>query len=772
MKLLPISKHFLIAFSLCVITLLAFLDVIKGHMLWGSDFIVAYLPYKEFLYEEIQKHCSIPLWNPYLFGGMPFWAFFESTIFYPLDLLFWFITPEKAYGYTMALHILLAGISMYTLCHTLRLSKGASLFAAIMFSYNSFIMPVLSLGRMVHVQSYCWTPMVLCLFVKALESKRPFSMALCTGLCWGLQILAADPQTAFYTYGALTLFALVHYGVFSSRKRCLTALMVLFVVFVFGFGISAIQVVPAMELVRFSTRGILRTYDLVTLASFPPQGIITILMPHFFGNLYDNNFWITNVPWSMPEFNLYVGVLPLLLIPFIRFRPFNDKRLPLFCIILALIAIVLAMGKHTPVYKLAYLLPGFDSFRAPSKIIVLWMLAISLLAGNGMDDLISSRGEKVTWRWFALITIAILLIFLDIWLFIHPENSLHWFSCFLLKSSSPELLANASQIIQSQFHRFASFLVISMAVSYLGFKGFLSRRIWVMLFLSILFMDIAIQNRLYIKIGDEYYERMKKDKASLTRIFKQDIETFRVGVKNSRYGPNAEMYLGLQTPAGSGPLILFRYYTYSDHFYNKISSPGWAVLKYGTPGSGKFMEMLNVKYEIDHKNGIITTRKNYLPRALCVSESKVLPESKMLSYMESSDFDPRKTVLFKRGFSPEHSLHTSSYNIKKDTGSCKILSYQPNIILINAIANRETFLVLNDIYYPGWKCYVDGIEEKIYTCNYLFRAIKLKKGTHNVRFIFRPPLVIIGTLITIITLLLCLLFMIFRKLTLKKRCNV
>ena len=92
-----VSKHVPALIALGALTLLIFWNiVIKGHLLWGSDFIYAYLPYKEFLFNEIQQHGSIPMWNPYLFGGLPFWGFFESTIFYPFDILFWFLSPEKA----------------------------------------------------------------------------------------------------------------------------------------------------------------------------------------------------------------------------------------------------------------------------------------------------------------------------------------------------------------------------------------------------------------------------------------------------------------------------------------------------------------------------------------------------------------------------------------------------------------------------------------------------------------------------------------------------
>ncbi len=73
--------------------------IFDRHLLFGSDFVGFYQGLKQFLYNEIHHHHSIPFWNPYIFSGMPFWAHFESTIFYPLDILFWVMAPEKAFGY-------------------------------------------------------------------------------------------------------------------------------------------------------------------------------------------------------------------------------------------------------------------------------------------------------------------------------------------------------------------------------------------------------------------------------------------------------------------------------------------------------------------------------------------------------------------------------------------------------------------------------------------------------------------------------------------------
>jgi len=64
----------------------------------------------------------------------------------------------------------------------------------------------------------------------------------------------------------------------------------------------------------------------------------------------------------------------------------------------------------------------------------------------------------------------------------------------------------------------------------------------------------------------------------------------------------------------------------------------------------------------------------------------------------------------------------------------------------------EGFLILSDVYYPGWKVYVDGIEEKIYRADYLLRAVHLPPGFHQVRFVYDPMSFKVGLWIILSTL--------------------
>ena len=50
----------------------------------------------------------------------------------------------------------------------------------------------------------------------------------------------------------------------------------------------------------------------------------------------------------------------------------------------------------------------------------------------------------------------------------------------------------------------------------------------------------------------------------------------------------------------------------------------------------------------------------------------------------------------------------------------------------------EAYLVLSEVYYPGWKAYVDGRAEPVLRASYAFRAVYLEPGYHEVHLVFEP----------------------------------
>ncbi|HEY2806932.1 MAG TPA: hypothetical protein VGI92_13825, partial [Gemmatimonadales bacterium] len=65
------------------------LPMLRGQFVSGtmSDQVWAGLPFRTFWSEEFHRAGHIPLWNPYIFGGLPFVGAMHGDIFYPTSFL-------------------------------------------------------------------------------------------------------------------------------------------------------------------------------------------------------------------------------------------------------------------------------------------------------------------------------------------------------------------------------------------------------------------------------------------------------------------------------------------------------------------------------------------------------------------------------------------------------------------------------------------------------------------------------------------------------------
>ncbi|MGH7927266.1 MAG: YfhO family protein, partial [Candidatus Binatia bacterium] len=120
--------------------------------------------------------------------------------------------------------------------------------------------------------------------------------------------------------------------------------------------------------------------------------------------------------------------------------------------------------------------------------------------------------------------------------------------------------------------------------------------------------------------------------------------------------------------------------------------------------------------------------------------------ARTLRILSSRDFDPRIQVLVSEeiptAVNPAHG------------GEAQIVRYSNNRVVVEASLAGSGILVLTDSYYPGWKVFVDGKEERILRANHFFRGVRLLPGNHNVEFRYEPLSFTIGWAISLLTLIL------------------
>ena len=176
------------------------------------------------------------------------------------------------------------------------------------------------------------------------------------------------------------------------------------------------------------------------------------------------------------------------------------------------------------------------------------------------------------------------------------------------------------------------------------------------------------------------------------------------------------------------------------------------------------LRLLNVKYYVlDNSANIglpefhlVFQNENYkvyrdskaLPRSFVVHEIRVIPgREAALQAMASPAFNPTSTAIV------SEDIAGLPRNSKLRTATPKVIEDLPKKVLIEADLKNAGLLILGDVYYPGWKAFVDGKEERIVRANYALRGVFLSKGRHKVEFRYDPLSFKLGAIISLASLI-------------------
>ena len=96
--------------------------------------------------------------------------------------------------------------------------------------------------------------------------------------------------------------------------------------------------------------------------------------------------------------------------------------------------------------------------------------------------------------------------------------------------------------------------------------------------------------------------------------------------------------------------------------------------------------------------------------------------------------------MFEESTNFKTTAYSSEISFAKQGGGGKISfeTYSDQGMSLNVLADQESPLVISNIYYPGWKAYINGEQTPIYRVNYLLQAIIVPSGENSVEFKFLP----------------------------------
>ncbi len=400
---------------------------LTNRILAGVDAFTYFAPYWDYRMAALRAG-QVPLWNPYLFLGVPFLANPQAAVLYPLHWPLSWLTPEQALAWSALLHVWLAAGFTYTLGRrSFGLSRSGAWLAGAVFGLGGYMLA--RVENINQLNALTWLPAILWLYDETALSRHRRA-----ALRWGcaltaaiaLCLLAGHTQSFFITMVGLGLYAVA--GIFSratsaewpssrvaqpgapkaAAKKVLKPLGPLLAVAPAAL-LAAAQLLPTLELNGLGLRTGGLPFRQAVSFSLRPRLLAQTFLPPFGGGLAE-----AFGSEGYAEFVGYTGIIALVLaglavVGYLRrlragwalpaAHTASDSGPLLALLVLAAAGVLLALGAYNPLYYLLWrFVPGFDLFRGPARWLALFALAVAVLAGIGLDGLKQGHPEGLRSR--------------------------------------------------------------------------------------------------------------------------------------------------------------------------------------------------------------------------------------------------------------------------------------------------------------------------------------------------------------------------------------
>ncbi|MBL8026379.1 MAG: hypothetical protein JNL74_08200 [Fibrobacteres bacterium] len=723
------QKEFNLSVKAALGILASLFVVFYFHLLTGSAYLwedVIEQHYPNLIYTmSALKDGAFPQWNPYVFGGMPYMADMQTVLFYPPSWILFAIESMgepggSAYMVYIVLHVLLFGIGIFFLTKSFGVSKWASLFAATGAAFSGFVSTHIIHLTFLYVAA--WFPLTLYFLKKALDESSLKDLGLAS-LFGGISILGGYAQYTlfcsyvFFLYAVYTLYVNVKLNKKPFIKTAIH-LSIFFGIFVaLSYGMALVQLFPSMELANESVRTKM-TWERSIEASLPLSGLFSFLAPKFFGFVTGSGegspFWAGKGMHLFWETACFIGIIPLIFIA-TAFKELKKNPLFIFLLILSGLALLLMLGGNGPLYKAVFnFLPGFGSFRHPSRFAFVFLIAILPAAAMAMDVILTSgkcsddSNRKNIFKRALIITsvVAALIIFIGLSLTpVRPEEASTSKNAMLIALLFAGLSLGSIRLILSNPF---SFLAPVSAI-------------------AILFIELYLFGSAFgpaKNTGKDAYP----DTPQLTALsseaaakpFRFQGRIFEGEGKGVRLFPhlNLGMVYKIATVEGYNQLHLGRL----SRFVHEVEPQ-------------KAMAMMNVRFRArtDGRGFEVAPENAYRPRFALYRDVRSVGDSvNSMKAITNPLFNPFMSAVVEE---PLTLLYApADCNV---VDKIRLISYKPERIELEVAAGTNALLVASESWFPAWHAELDGKEVPILKADFLFRGVEIPSGNHKLTFTYR-----------------------------------
>jgi hypothetical protein len=760
-----------------VLVFVMFADVLlaPGSHVLGSrdtDMFLQFFSWRQFGFGELAKG-NLALWNPHIYGGAPYFGGSQAAMLYPTNLLLLFLPLPLAINWSIAINVWLLGVFMYFWAAYRRLGALACFLAGVLIMFCGPHFMHVYAGHIVHTACMTWAPILF------LAIDRIFDWSFASGdevgkkarwksvAVWSLagmfavamQIFAGHPQYLFYTAIAAGIYSLLHFAraLFFQTENAMRPLstaqfamaaVALAAIYAGGVALGAVQLLTSIQATNETIRSLPVPFEFAAMFGFPPENLLTLINPFLFGDMTHQAYWGRCYLWEM---SLFFGVSGMVLAVYGAI--YADKTQRRFSISLIVVTLILALGVHTPLFRVLYdWVPGFGKFRSISKFSFQSLLFLVMLAAIGFDKI--ARARRVE-RKFVVGVFAgagvILCAAAVIWI----SSATGWRNLIASvlatqESYLPPQAANSLGFADDARIFSAEMLFISGVVA-LAFGALLHLVPTWPEALHILVALAVVETWAFA-----WHTRATFDSNT---VVVPEVQKF-LGDHPGDYrilnllNPNSAMSIGAQDLWGFDPGVVRRYAEFVT--WSQGGDPDKATQYVNFAKLDPLYAMLRLRFAfVPGQKGMQVAEAPTapMPRVQLVPRYRMLQKrDAIFARMRESSFDPRREVILEKEPDPKPT-HDEKPN--EAAGTARVVTATTDALTIEADLPQPAILLITDAWTPAWRAVAlpDSVQNRydVQPADYVLRAVPLAAGHHHFRVEYAPRAFVLGKWISLVS---------------------
>jgi hypothetical protein len=463
------------AIAVSLLPLIYFFPATRGNLIISPDDGVIFNIPLRVAAAHIIRAGHLPLWNPYIFSGMPLFGAAQAGVLFPLNWFYLLFSIPVATNLMMLSSYMLAALGAYLYARRTGASIAGAALTSLVWQWSGFLIGQIGHTNILHTAALLpW----LLWAIDGYGASGKRSRGVLLAVLVALQVFAGHQQTLSYALLVSAAYAVVRWRGSRSATPARVAYLWALVFIAAGLALAAVQILPTLELLRNSLRAD-ASYDFFTSFSLPRRFLWTFFAPYVMGGGDGQLFRAPYVgPAFYGEYVGYVGVAAIALagLAVVLKRDGVTK----FWTVAAVVCFLLALGRYAPFhfYRLIYFVPVLNLFRVPARHLMEVEFALAVLAGRGLTAITETRDRDKTLRWVLIIGVV---VFALTCLAITVGRA----ADFHLGRTAPVSILRAPEL-------FLPLVIAALSVSALWFVARQPRRSRVLLVLLVVAVDLVV----------------------------------------------------------------------------------------------------------------------------------------------------------------------------------------------------------------------------------------------------------------------------------------